>query len=229
VQLVAQLGGAGEPVVGFARQRAQDDRVELGRAALVERRRRHDVAALDLHQRLVLVLGREQRASGQQLVRDHARREQVAARVELLARERLGRHVGELALDPPGLGAELRRLRLGDAEVDDLDLAGEGHQHVGRRDVAVDQAEWMARLVGLAVRVVERLAQLEQQAHGDVDRRRARDLAGVAQDAPDIAPVDVLHRDEVLRTDPAALEDPHDVAVVQERRELGLAHERLDE
>jgi hypothetical protein len=225
VQRIAQLAGVREPLVGFARQRAQHDRIELGRAALVERRRRHRVAALDLHQRLVLVLGREQRARGQQLVRDHADREQIAARIEVFAGERLGRHVRELALDPAGLRAQLRRLRLGDPEVDDLDLPGAGHQHVRRRHVAVDQPHRVAVVVDLGVRVVERIAELEQQPDGDVDRRRTRHLARLAQDAANIAAVDVLHRDEVLRTDATELEDPDDVDVVEQRGELGLAHE----
>src|SRR5437879_3781519 len=69
----------------------------------------------------------------------------------------------------------------------------------------------------------------DQDRDADVDRRRPGDLARVAQDATDIASVDVLHRDEVLRTDAAELVDLDDVDVVQERRELGLAHERLDE
>ena len=62
-----------------------------------------------------------------------------------------------------------------------------------------------------------------------MDRRRAGDLARVAQDATDVAPVDVLHRDEVLGADATELVDLDDVDVVEQRRELRLAHERLDE
>ena len=229
VERVAQVARAGEPIVGIAGQRLQHDGVERGRAALVERRWRLHVAALQLHQCLVLVLGCEQRSRREQLVGDHAGGEQIAAGVEFLAGERLGRHVGELAFDPAGLRAQLRRLRLGDPEVDDLDLAVGGHQHVRRRHVAVDQAERVTGVIELVVRVVERVAQLEQQPDRDVDRRRAADPARVAQDPADIAAVDVLHRDEVRRAHPAELEQLDDVGVVQEGGELGLAHERLDE
>ena len=228
-QLVAQLGGAAEPLVGIACERAEHDRVELRRARLVERRRRHDVAALDLEQGLVLVLAREQRPRRQQLVRDHADGEQVGARVELLARDRLGRHVRELSLHAAGLRAKLRRLRLRDTEVDDLDVARARDEHVRRRDVAVDELERLPVLVALVVRVIERIAELEQNADGDVDRRRSRDLARVTEDATDIASVDVLHRDEVLGADTAELEDLDDVDVVEQRGELGFAYERLDE
>jgi hypothetical protein len=51
----------------------------------------------------------------------------------------------------------------------------------------------------------------------------------VAEHAADVAPVDVLHGDEVLGADAAELEELDDVDVVQQRRELGLADERLDE
>ena len=93
----------------------------------------------------------------------------------------------------------------------------------------MDEAERLAVVVDLGVRVVERLAELEQQADGDVDRRRPGDLARVAEDATDVASVDVLHRDEVLGADAAELVDLDDVDVIEDRRELGLAHERLDE
>ena len=47
----------------------------------------------------------------------------------------------------------------------------------------------------------------------------------MTEDATDIASVDVLHRDEVLARDAAELEDLDDVDVVEDRRELRLAHE----
>jgi hypothetical protein len=93
----------------------------------------------------------------------------------------------------------------------------------------MDEAERAAFVVGLGVRVVERLGELQQDADGDVDRRRARDLPRVAEDATDVAPVDVLHRDEVLGADATELVDLDDVVVVEQRGQLGLADERLDE
>ena len=93
----------------------------------------------------------------------------------------------------------------------------------------MDQPSGWPVVVGLGVRVVERVAQLEQDADGDVDRRRPGDLARVAEDPADVAAVDVLHRDEVLGADAAELEDLDDVDVVEQRGELRLADERLDE
>jgi hypothetical protein len=158
MELLAQLGRGRVPLAWITRERLQHDRVELGRARLVERGRRHDVAALQLEQRLVLVLAREQGARREQLVRDHAGREQIAARVEVLAGDRLRRHVRELPLHATRLRAELRRLRLRDAEVDHLEEPGPGDEQVRRRHVAVDEPERVAVLVDLRVRVLERVA-----------------------------------------------------------------------
>jgi hypothetical protein len=229
VEIVAQLGRRAVALVGVAGQGAQHDRVELGRHRLVERRRRDQLRLLHVQERLVLVLRREQRSRGQELMGDDADREQIGAGVELLAGDRLRRHVGQLALDPAGLGAELLRLRLGDAEVDDLQVARAGDHQVRRRDVAVDQSQGLAVVVALGVGVLEGLAGLDEQRQRDVDRRRPRHLAGLAQDAPDVAAVDVLHRDEVDAADLAQLEELDDVGVVEHERELGLAHEGLDE
>jgi len=108
-ELVAHLERAPEPIIWITRERLEHDRIELGRAVLVERRRRHDVAALDLHQGLVLVLAREQRPRGEQLVQDHAARPHIRARIEIATTgDGLGRHVRELALHATGLRAELR-------------------------------------------------------------------------------------------------------------------------
>jgi hypothetical protein len=116
-----------------------------------------------------------------------------------------------------------------DAEVDDLDVARARHEDVRRRHVAVHELQRRAVLVDLGVRVVEGLAELEEEPDRDVDRWGPRDLAGVAEDPTDVASVDVLHRDEVLGADAAELVDLNDVDVVEDRGQLGLAHERFDE
>ena len=80
----------------------------------------------------------------------------------------------------------------------------------------MNEAEWIALFIDPRVRVVERVAELEHEADCDVDRRCARHLARVTQDAPNIAPVDVLHRDEVLGANAAELVDLDDVDVAQQ-------------
>ena len=95
-------------------------------------------------------------AAGGHLVEHDAEREQVGARIDILAARLLGRHVGDGADVVPttlvkcsararlGGGAALvgRALgrQLGQAEVEHLHLAAAGDEDVGRLDVAMDDA-----------------------------------------------------------------------------------------
>ena len=45
----------------------------------------------------------------------------------------------------------------------------------------------------------------------------------------EVAPADVLHREEVVAVDVAEVVDLHDVRVVEQRADARLAHEHLDE
>src|SRR5204863_352184 len=84
--------------------------------------------------------------------------------IQLTARL-LRRHVRELAFEQPRarLLAQPAARRLGDAEVDQLDPALVGHEHVLRRHVAVHQAERFP--VGRAARV--RVVQARQRVGDD--------------------------------------------------------------
>jgi hypothetical protein len=91
-------------------------------------------------QRDLVGLGTEPIA-GEQLVEDRARAEQIDLRRLRAPGEVLGRHVPQLALDVDAgrlLGGQPR-----DAEVGELHLARQAHEHVVRGDVAVDDAELM--------------------------------------------------------------------------------------
>ena len=83
------------------------------------------------------------------------------------AQRLLGRHVRDLALDDAGGGLLALALRLGDAEVGQLDLALLADEDVVRADVAVDDAQRLA-VARLGVRVGERAADLGD----DVERQR---------------------------------------------------------
>ncbi len=73
----------------------------------------------------------------QRLPQDHAGRVDVRAPIQLVARDLLGRHVAELALDRADLGLDHRSLQLGDAEVEHLRVPLDGDEQVVRRHVAV--------------------------------------------------------------------------------------------
>ena len=118
--------------------------------------------------------------------------------------------------------------RLGDAEVAHLDGAVVADEHVRRRDVAMDDAEALAAIVALLVRVVQRRA----DADADVaPRRRAGRVRclcdGRAHDLAQVLAVHVLHREEVAVVDDADVVDLRDVRVLERRGEARLVEEQL--
>ena len=115
----------------------------------------------------------EGRYAGEQLIRQHAQRVDVRPRVYVQPGMLglLGRHVFQRADDLPelrvhGLLGQPGVHGLGDSEIDDLGngLVGVEHdQHVGRLDVAVDDAFLM--------RVLHRVAHRDQQPQPVADRQ----------------------------------------------------------
>ncbi len=213
-------------IVAVEGERLEDDALErLGQVGRVLARRR-DGAGLHLIERLLSTAG-EERARAGELVEHDAGGEHVGAAVDRLAAPLLGRHVRELALHHALFLVDVARAR--DAEVDDLHRAVPRHQHVLRGDVAVDDAERLAELVGLAVRVVEALGHLLH----DVRREPVGDAAllsrAILEQAEDVEPLDVLHRQEVRVADRAEVEDLDDVRVIEPERDLGLVDEHGDE
>ena len=144
-----------------------------------------------------VVVGGEQGAADEHLVREDAGSEQVGARIDLAELDVLGRHVGPLALE-----RQVHRLHAGggglrDAEIDELGDAGVGDDDVGRRDVAMDDAERLAGVIGEVVRVVERVEDLVQDRERDGERHRRRGLGAAVHDQVERLALDQLHRDEV--------------------------------
>ena len=160
---------------------------------------------------------------------DDARGKHVRAAIERLALDRLGSHVSHLALDPIGMGLQVLRGGLGNAEVDDFQGSRFAYEQVGRRHVAVHEPEGLTVLVGLVVRVVEGVTQLAQERHDDGQRRGPRDAARLLEHLPHIASVDELHRDEIHVAHASELVQLNHVGVLEHGGQLGLAHERPNE
>jgi hypothetical protein len=175
------------------------------------------------------VLLEVQHLAGQHLVQHDAGREDVGAVVDALAPGLLRGHVVVLALDHADRGLARLHRRLGDAEVDQLDLAGRRHQHVLRRHVAVDDAHRLAAAVALAVRVVQAVGHLLGHERRHVDRHLEIALRALAQDLVEVGAVDELHHDVVGFADPPEIEGVGDVDVLQLHRDLRLVDEHLDE
>ena len=143
---------------------------------------------------------------------------------------RLGRQVAQLPLHDAGVGDLDLACRLGEAEVHDLHLALLRDEHVGRRDVAVDDPHQPAGLgVVHLVRVGEAFAHLEDDVEAVRDRDAAVDPAAPFEQRLQIDAVDVLHDDEVRVLAVADVEHLHDVRVLEGERQPRLVQEHRDE
>src|SRR5439155_1600169 len=155
--------------------------------------------------------------------------EHVAASVDGVTLDLLGRHVAELSLEDSRLRLLQPAFRLCDPEVDQLHLTLEADEHVLRRDVAVHDAERPALRVALAVRMVERLADLRGDQADLRQRHRLLPLAEALHELPQVAPGDVLHGDVEALLVLAELQHLDDVRVRELDRDARLVHEHADE
>ena len=231
-QILAQLFAAGVAILEIGRQRLERDAIQLGRHARRALRRRHDLrvahAAQDLFRR-VAVLGRARRLArrkqlppGEQLPQDDPRRVEVGAAVELLAARLLGRHVADLAVDDAGRGLLQLQRRRRQPEVGQPHLAAVRQQHVGRRDVAVDELD-----VAEAVRVVETARELLDDVGGDVDGERDPFLRAAVPGRAQVLALDEVHRQVDLAGDLTRIEHRNEISVRQAHDDLGLVAEAL--
>ncbi len=211
-------------------ERLADDRVELGVDLGVLRVDARHLGLAHQLDGLIVALAEEQPLAGEQLVKDDADREDVGARIDLLARRGLWRQVAELALDDARIGRLELRARLGETEVHELDLSPSRDEHVRRRDVAMHDRERLAGLgIGKVVRILEALADLHDDVDGMRDRHALALLLHPLDERLQVAAVDVLHDDEVRRVGDADVEDADDVGVLQVHRQARLVEEHLDE
>src|SRR5205085_10094484 len=111
-------------------------------------------------------------AARDHLVEQHAERPGVARRARRAAADQFGREVLERADDRADLGEAGTHLPLGDAEVEELDLAGGADLDVVRLDVAVDDAVAVYVIYGLDD------AAEDVDALGERDRRAVRGAVG---------------------------------------------------
>ena len=131
-----------------ATQSAHNDFIEVRVAnTAFDRRRRLNVtrAGLDHPNQLHVVFSREKLSANQHFPEHDRQSELIGSVIEILEPHRLfGREVRRLALDGSHLGLLFVHFRLHDAEVDDLHLAIISNQDVLRRNVAMDDREFLA-------------------------------------------------------------------------------------
>jgi hypothetical protein len=163
---------------------------------------------------------------GQRFIEHHAKREQIAARIELAALDVLGRHVRDLALDDAGGRAPAAAGGAGDAEVGELDLTCGADQHVGGRYVAVHDAGPTGRV---AVCMFERGRHVGGQQRDALGVQQDALLGVVAEQPAQVEPVDQLEREVVALIRDAEVQHLHDVAVPQRGGEARLGQKAFHE
>ena len=188
-----QLGGRRVTFGRVDGQRPRADRVEHRRATDVGRQSGHRDPGREVVNDVGLGHPVPEAALRQQLPQHDADGEHIGAAVDGLAAEVLGRHVDELALERAGPRAMRGRRRLGDAEVHQLHLAVVGHEHVVRADVAVNDAQRVAGVIGQLVRVVQAGQGVDENAKAQREAELARSHA--VQHGRQRLAVEVLHRD----------------------------------
>jgi hypothetical protein len=164
----------------------------------------------------------------EQFEQDDAEGEDVGAAVDGLTAGLLGGHVAIFALHEAGLG-ERGRAGVGDAEVAELHGALVREQHVGGRDVAVDDFEGSALVVEALVGVVEGAGELAEQVGDDDGRHGLARALRRREEQTQVGPVDVLHDEQEGR--PVGLEAVHlnEVGVVEPHRDPRLVDEHRAE
>jgi hypothetical protein len=165
--------------------------------------------------------------AGDQLEEQHSQGVDVGRRGDRLAQDLLRRGIGGgehagVELGEPGrlllpiaIPIAIAGQQLGDAEVEQLDLARRGHQDVGRLEVAVHHQA--------AVGAVDRRA---DALHQPQPRLQAEPLAILGDRRP-LHPVE--HEERPAVGGAAAVEQAGDAGVVEPGEDLALAHEAPDD
>ena len=166
----------------------------------------------------------------QQQMRQHdAGGKQIGTLVGDLEIGLLGTHVIGLARDDFAFLVGQKSARLGDSKVRQLHVALERDHDVFEADVAVDDAERLAVLVGLVVRVGQAARDAAGDEHGEFLRQLAFFVGKLAGELFQIHAADQFHADEADALGLAEMVGLDDVRVDQVGDELGLADEVLDE
>ena len=224
-QIGAQELGVRVAVLPLHGQRPHDDAVEFRRDAMADCRRRNDLGVAGPRHGVGIGLvggagDREELAPGQQLPEHDSGCVDVDPAVERLPPRLLGRQIGQLAVDDPRRGPLHLEDRHRQPEVGQLHLARVGEQHVGRRDIAVDQLEVLER-----VGVDQRPRDLLDDVDRDVDREGDPLVGAAVPGRQQVLPVDVLHRQEDLSALHAGIEHADHVPVREAQRDQGLVPE----
>ena len=233
-EVLQHLAAGGLAMVGILRQHLRDRLRQRGSRRRIRLRHRRRDRGHDALEHDVQRGAHERLEPGQQLVEDHAEREDVGALVDPAAVARLGRHVLRRAGDDPfSRGGRRQRHRPGrsrrrlgvtrDAEVEDLDLPVAGQHQVLGLDVAVDHAVGVGRAHRAHALGMGGGQGLETLA-GESPELLERDRPGHA--GAQRRALDVLHDDEHVVVELEDVVDRRDPPVVDLAGAPGLAQHR---
>ena len=240
-EVVLELRGRRVAALRILLQRLLADGDEVSRHARVALRDRHRIAEADLVDDLLEVLAFERATQREQLVEDHAEREDVRAVVlhDLLLQRLLRAHVVHGARDVERRRETFLFESLREAEVEQPHFLLVVDHHVARLQVAVGEARRMrarerGREVGAKARAVGDVALRDRRIAADaeraIDRQRigAKVLAQVVEDRAEVAAWHELHRERERVLDLQERVHRHDRRVPQARRGSCFATEALD-
>ena len=149
-----------------------------------------------------------------QLMKDATQRVQVRTGIEGQRIERLGRHVVGRADEGEGVPVDPdHRARPGQPEVDQLGHVSGRDQHVGRFQVAVDQAPMVGCL------------ETPSDAPGDARQPGLWQRSFARQQRLQAGPLDQLHDDDLTPLDDHQIVNTHDVLVLQPLEQARLPAE----
>ena len=140
-----------------------------------------------------------------------------------------GTHVIGLAGDDFAFVVLQKAAGLGDAEVGQFHVAGEGDHDVFEADIAMDDAEGFAGVIGLGMGVSQAAGDAAGDEDGQFRGQHAVFLRQLLGELFQVHAVDQFHADEVKPARLAQMIGLDDVGVDQVGHQLGLADEILDE
>ncbi len=226
---IRHLACALEAMLGIGHRGARDDAIErLGNvdAELARGGKGSERVRGELHEERVVPLAGMAPTTDEQLPQDHARGVDVGTPIDR-SHDLLRGHVRDLALDD----AFPRLLRvdrgLGDAEIEDAGHAVFSDEHVGGRDVAMNDAEGFAEVTARLVRAMEALEHVAYDGRDDAHRDGAHDMA--RHERLERLAEHELHDEEDLGLVGDDIERRDDVRMFESRREPGLVEEHVDE
>ena len=228
-QVIHQLVGGRVTAVQIAGKAMMQDVVELVINPRIQRAEVGDGLVQDAAARFLGGFALEEVPSQQEVRQHHPDGEKVGTLVGDLKIGLLGAHVIGLAGDDFAFLVGQKAARLGHAEIGQLHVALEGDHDVFEADIAVDDAQRLAVLVGLGVRVGQAAGHAAGDEHGEFTRQYALFISQLPGELFEIHAADQFHGDEINAIGLAEMIGLDNVRVDQVGDELGLADEILDE